>query len=84
MHIVGKYDMIGNMPQPTKDIEGIKRFFFLRYIENREYRDIRDIMKKDLKTLTRWNKYIKSGVLPNIEVGKLSTGRRLTVGKRSI
>lgn len=69
------------MPTPKPDIKGIKKFHEYRYEKKLEYRDIKTLMKKDLKTLARWNSYIKEGILNNNALGKLSTGKKLTVGK---
>lgn len=64
------------MPLPTPDIEGAKKFKEYRD-KGLTYRDIQKLMGKSLKTLSRWNTYLHDGLL----VGKLSTGRTLTVDK---
>lgn len=66
MIYVGKHDTIQNMPAPTPDIKGIKKFLEYRS-KGLTYRDIQKIMGKDLKTLHRWNKY------PVGKIQKLST-----------
>ncbi len=59
------------MPGPKPNYEGIKKFQEYRK-KKLSYREISKIMGKDLKTLSRWNKYV---------VGELSTQKDLTVGK---
>jgi len=62
------------MPLPTRDYKGMSKFKDYRK-KGLSYRDIEKLMGKSLKTLARWNKYLKESV------GDLSTGNHLTVNK---
>ena len=47
------------MPAPKPDINGIKKFVKYRSI-GLSFREIQKLMGKDVKTLGRWDKYIKT------------------------
>lgn len=57
------------MPIPKPDIEGIKKFKHYRE-KGLTYKEIETLMKKQVRTLSRWNTYINGGIL---EEDKLST-----------
>lgn len=69
------------MPIPKPDMSGIIKFHKYRFIKKLEYKEIMILMGKPERTLTRWNKYIKDGILKGKKLSTDQTRKPLTTDK---